>query len=392
MEGSDQERTLMLQKNSMQERVTTHMHIETQNKVPEKCSDGKAMSLQVHTDGKISDPLVHSAVVDEVDALPSNLSYSNFDLLCTMISVLTYAFDLGMDCAVAYYFYHLASEHGIYHYWYFGLTITFVLVPSLTMTGFSLRWYLMDADNEHLPKVSLWRWTIRLGALMFQIAPVLRYFDSIRYGLMSRKAGEDEAKNTTDPIARKNARDKRVKYYTLMVYEDADATLLRLFECFMESAPQLVLQIYILIRDPRAAKIGAITEETSANLEESENPDVNRILKSTILIVSVIASLISLAWSLVVYHRSLRYTYPNKKNLDCVGSIFQFMWHFSSITARVIALSLFASVYQQWIWLVCLIHWLLMSGWVIVQRTQACNTRCEETFFGFVLGAIYIFR
>lgn len=28
-----------------------------------------------------------------------------------------------------------------------------------------------------------------------------------------------------------------------MVYEDADATLLRLFECFMESAPQLVLQV-----------------------------------------------------------------------------------------------------------------------------------------------------
>jgi len=36
---------------------------------------------------------------------------------------------------------------------------------------------------------------------------------------------------------------KRIQYYTLMVYEDADATLLRLFECFMESAPQLVLQV-----------------------------------------------------------------------------------------------------------------------------------------------------
>ena len=37
-----------------------------------------------------------------------------------------------------------------------------------------------------------------------------------------------------------------------MVLEDADATLLRLFESFMESAPQLVLQIYILIKDPHA--------------------------------------------------------------------------------------------------------------------------------------------
>ena len=87
-----------------------------------------------------------------------------------------------------------------------------------------------------------------------------------------------------------------------------------------------------------------------------------------------------------------RYTYPNKKNLDCLGSIFQFLWHFSSITARVIALSLFASVYRQWIGAVCLIHWVFMSAWVIQQRTQACNTKCEEVFFAFVLGAIYIFR
>jgi len=36
-------------------------------------------------------------------------------------------------------------------------------------------------------------------------------------------------------------------YYARMAYEDADATFLRLFECFMESAPQLVLQLYIIM-------------------------------------------------------------------------------------------------------------------------------------------------
>ena len=44
-----------------------------------------------------------------------------------------------MDCIVAYYFYHLAVDHGIYHYWYFGLTTFFIVFPSLTMTGFSFR-------------------------------------------------------------------------------------------------------------------------------------------------------------------------------------------------------------------------------------------------------------
>jgi len=112
---------------------------------------------------------------DVVDALPSNLSYTCWDLFYTLVSVITYVFDLVMDCAVAFYFYHLGVKHGVYHYWYCGLTITFILLPSLTMTGFSLRWYLMDADNTDLPPVPLWRWIIRVIVLMLQFAPILRY-------------------------------------------------------------------------------------------------------------------------------------------------------------------------------------------------------------------------
>ena len=36
--------------------------------------------------------------------------------------------------------------------------------------------------------------------------------------------------------------------YKLMYAELSDVSMLRLFECFLESAPQLVLQLYIMIR------------------------------------------------------------------------------------------------------------------------------------------------
>ena len=65
----------------------------------------------------------------------------------------------------------------------------------------------------------------------------------MRYGLLSRKFGQKEVENAENPTEKKRAREQRIKYFTLMVYEDADATLLRLFECFMESAPQLILQV-----------------------------------------------------------------------------------------------------------------------------------------------------
>ncbi len=65
--------------------------------------------------------------------------------------------------------------------------------------------------------------------------------------MLSRKFGKKEAK-TDNSEEKKEAREQRIKYFTLMVYEDADATLLRLFECFMESAPQLILQVKKNIR------------------------------------------------------------------------------------------------------------------------------------------------
>jgi len=318
---------------------------------------------------------------DEVDALPESLRYNWFDLFCTMVSMTTYIADVVMDCIVAYYFYHLAVDHGIYHYWYFGLTITFILIPSLLMMGFSFRWYLIDEENPHLPRRSMCRWVLRLCVLLLQLAPLLRYAESIQYGIMSRVAKYRE-ENTTDPAKKVFYKRERIKYYTLMVYEDADATLLRLYESFMESAPQLVIQIYILINDPHANRI---------NDAKIMNEKVDPVLKLTILALSVASSLVSLAWSLVVYHRSLRYTYQNKKNIGTLGTIFQFLWNFTWITGRVLALSLFASIFPKWIGPFCFAHWVVMTSWVVYQRTQACNTKCEEFLFALVLGAIYIF-
>jgi len=351
------------------------------------CTDTLLPSADAETDRtKLS--------IDETDALPTSLRYNALDFLCTTISVLTYVVDVVFDCIVAYYFYHLAVDHGIYHYWYFGLTVFFIVMPSLTMTGFSLRWYLMDNDNAQLPKVGMVRWVLRLLVLLLQIAPILRYIDSMRYGILSKCARTREMNATTEEEKARWHRE-RVKWYTLMVYEDADATLLRLYESFMESAPQLVLQIYILLKDPHASRIypykppveGMDVDHTEDVLE----PGVNPVLKLSILVLSVTSSLISLAWSLVVYHRSLRYTYPHKKNINFLGTLFQFLWHFCSITARVLALSLFASALPQWIGPLCAAHWIVMASWVISQRTAACNTKGEEFLFALVLGVIYIF-
>lgn len=165
---------------------------------------------------------------DRVDALPKDMSFTWIDIVAIVFSICSFMFDITTDTIVAAF--HLKNGDK----WYFILTTVFIVVPTLVMTGISLRWYVLDAREEGSPKISPWKWFTRTVFLLLQLGPILRYVDSLIYGLKFRrhKANKPEQK----------------KYYQYMIYEDTDATMLRLFECFMEAAPQLVLQLYILAR------------------------------------------------------------------------------------------------------------------------------------------------
>lgn len=66
-----------------------------------------------------------------------------------------------------------------------------------------------------------------------------RYCDSLSYALKSRRAEKQK-----DAV-------RQWHYYEKMLKEDSDVALLRVFECFLEAAPQQILQISILLVDTR---------------------------------------------------------------------------------------------------------------------------------------------
>lgn len=103
---------------------------------------------------------------------------------------------------------------------------------------FTLLRYVLDKDNIKRSTTLTKRFTKRsvccILVLIFQLAPVLRYFDALRYAIMSKKAEKN-----------KDIENQR-KYYELMVKEDSDVALLRVLECFLEAAPQQILQISII--------------------------------------------------------------------------------------------------------------------------------------------------
>lgn len=289
---------------------------------------------------------------DTTDALPSKLNFNLLDIFGIVLSICTYFMDVALDILLAVVHFRNGNT------WYFTLTVCFIAVPSLTMTGFSLRWYLVDADEKQMPKVSTRKWIFRIVFLVFQMGPVLRYIDSLYYGLKSNKS--------------KGQTEKQVDFYKQMIYEDADATLLRLFETFMECAPQLVLQIYIYAQS------------------QAIHPNSHSVTE-LIQLLSMLSSLISMAWALASYQRALRYSLMEKKNMTICGTIVQIIWRFFDISSRVIALGLFASIFPNYLFIVCAAHYAVMFTWIRLMKTEFCDNHCGEFLYNIVLGIVFIF-
>uniref|UniRef100_A0A4W6EIG6 XK-related protein n=1 Tax=Lates calcarifer TaxID=8187 RepID=A0A4W6EIG6_LATCA len=174
-----------------------------------------------------------------------------------------------------------------------------------------------------------------------------RYFHTIYLGVRSRQSAETE----------------RWRYYWRMVYEFADVSMLHLLATFLESAPQLVLQLFTTL---------------SPALSHPQHP-------------LIAASLVSLAWALASYQKALRESRDDKKPISYLAVIIQFCWHFFTIAARVITFALFASVFQLYFGIFIVLHWCIMTFWIVHCETDFCISKWEEIVFDMVVGIIYIF-
>lgn len=73
-------------------------------------------------------------------------------------------------------------------------------------------------------------------AVLLQLAPVIHYWETLKYALKARKCEKS------------GDRTGERQYYLKMLKEDQDVALLRVFECFLEAAPQQILQLTLMLK------------------------------------------------------------------------------------------------------------------------------------------------
>jgi len=249
-------------------------------------------------------------------------------------SILTFLADQVTDIILAVTFYYYG------HYWYSAITVVLILLPNAIVQVFSARWNQID-DSMSRP----------VGIIHGLLLGIIhRYYRVLTLGL--------EARGTDDVLDYQ-------RYYQ----QWSDICMLRLFDSFMESAPQLVFQLYVMV----------------------DKSDTWTPFNVAWTAVSAVASTVSLGWGIAAYSQALRIVRDDKGKLSWVGMILQILWRFFMLSARIVALVMLVLTLHHWSVLIIFVHWLVMTGWVVWQDTDFCNNPWEERLYNAVVGVIYCF-
>ncbi|XP_062247392.1 XK-related protein 7-like isoform X2 [Platichthys flesus] len=289
--------------------------------------------------------------------------------------------------------------------WWFGLTLVFVVVPSAVVQVLSFRWFVYDYsdlsgsgdgaasaagaaapacdafstkdsdqsgagtgnDANTSPGLAssvrpqpegrarsprscctVCMWLFQSVLHLLQLGQVWRYGHALYLGARSRWQGNGP----------------RQHFHWRLMFESADITMLRLLEAFLKSAPQLVLQLSIMIHGNSVLPLQGL---------------------------SASASLVSLAWMIASYQKVLRDSRDDKLPMSYKAVIAQMLWHLFTIGARTVAFALFASVFQLYFGIFIVSHWCVMTFWIIQGETDFCMSKWEEIIYNMVVGIIYIF-
>uniref|UniRef100_A0A8C2ZPN6 XK-related protein n=1 Tax=Cyclopterus lumpus TaxID=8103 RepID=A0A8C2ZPN6_CYCLU len=254
-------------------------------------SDGAAVSVEDdNTPRSLSEPGI--PVTRPRCSATGGKPYTLLDCCWVLCALLVFFSDGATDLWLA------ADYHLRGHYWWFGLTLVFVVVPSAVVQVLSFRWFVYDysdlscgdgaasgtgaaaagaacgaaAAGDHTLSTkdsnqrgesaaagdaanatpvctssalsatagtvgaprrccTVCMWVFQTVLHVLQLGQVWRYIHALYLGAQSRW----------------HSNGPRRHFHWRLMFESADITMLRLLEAFLKSAPQLVLQLSIMI-------------------------------------------------------------------------------------------------------------------------------------------------
>ncbi|TRY93058.1 hypothetical protein DNTS_023833 [Danionella cerebrum] len=261
---------------------------------------------------------------------------SAWEYAFTCLGLLFFLLDIAMDVWTVVSLYQEEA------YVYMGLMIFILLGSSVLLQVFSWIWYSESLDALETE--------VENKVINHNL---MKPFHILQLGIHLRYAGIIEV-STRDFLYQQNVVEESA-------YLSNDLQMLRLFEAFSESAPQLTLMMCLTLQR------GELELFTGFKLFSS---------------AASIASVMSM------YHHSMR-VFLDKN--PCTGTAVFFLWNLMLIIARVSALALFCSVFSCYITVHFLLWWMVLIFVAWRQKTNFMDSRGWECLYRASVGLIWYF-
>lgn len=111
-------------------------------------------------------------------------------------------------------------------------------------------------------------------------------------------------------------------------------------------------------------------------------------------VVSTALSLFNVCWALASFSKNIRRQNVHKLVLTWLGVIFQCFWRLGTVTSRVVALSVYATVYTYWVFVVILLHWFSMLMWLISPKNVFHGEKMstlKKVAYSTLIALVYVF-
>lgn len=186
-------------------------------------------------------------------------------------------------------------------------------------------------------------------------------------------------------------------------HEVRDLCMLRLVHAFCEAAPMLLLQLYVLVtlqneNHLNTVKLKALASghhlSSTALVQQTSLAEQQQKTFRDLNMVSATLSLFSVCWALASFSKNVRLQNVHRLVLTWLGVIFQFLWRLGTVISRVISLTVYASVYSHWVFLVIILHWFSMFLWLISPKNVFHGeriSRLKKAMLGGLIAFVYIF-
>lgn len=340
------------------------------------------------------------------------ITFGLMGIIGVIINIVLFIVDIVSDAILAFVLYKQADKatdvatKETAMTW-FIITLCIIIVPMIIINIFSLLWYWQNqiclGDYCVLHKMTTYHKIIRVLLHLVLLGPLIRYIDIIRYGVKMQREMKEVEMGESGAILRRTPKGE--VHAVLEMVISRDTSMLDMMHSFLQDAPQLIFQIYLLYISPEIIIHGSHSDSFTIAVQ----------------VWKVLLGVFSISWSLVSYQDELRRSVIKKK-LSCGATTVCILWRAAMVASRVIAIATFASTHQDdqdstavfslpkrnnegqvivsfplITGIALLVHWILMTAWIHAQSTNFCASQSGhrrpvlELFYNTVMGAVHIF-